>query len=471
MCLYCACWRFPCARAPCSPPRHALALAPPYAGHGIKPDVVSCTALISALATSGEADKAEGVVAWMLANGVRPNARTYTALLSAQAAAKQWGRAVETISRMRQPAWGGVEPNAYTYSALLKSLGEHGQWQIAEAVFSGIEQELLGERATGALSSSSAAAVPPPPPPPRPSSVLPVAQVAGAGAVGNSRSSGGGASNDSASSSDEGRSWTHPSQLHGLSLDLRVASATCSTSQAAGFPALGGGSIDSAAAFSADVLLDAPAPAGVSTADPVVVAGRKSFSLFSHPAGRSAYASSAAVSGFGAASMTPFASASSSTSPSALQQQQQREQRELDMIRLPSDPWRATLDDAAAMPLASQLYAQEAFAMAAPPPPPAYARGGSRQPGQGQHGGGGPEAHIVNEVVCGALMLAYERAGKWQEAVNVLLRGLNLGIYPNTVMYNTAISAAGKAGQLEVAEKLYTKVGLAPGARTLFTCW
>lgn len=68
------------------------------------------------------------------------------------------------------------------------------------------------------------------------------------------------------------------------------------------------------------------------------------------------------------------------------------------------------------------------------------------------------EPKIVNEVVCGALMLAYERAGKWQEAVAVLTRAVALGIEPNTVMYNTAISAAGKAGQLDVAEQLFGMV-------------
>lgn len=62
---------------------------------------------------------------------------------------------------------------------------------------------------------------------------------------------------------------------------------------------------------------------------------------------------------------------------------------------------------------------------------------------------------MVNEVVCGALMHAYERAGKWEEAVGVLGRARALGISPNTVMYNTAISAAGKAGQLEVMERLF----------------
>lgn len=101
--------------------RRAVSLFDEMTGPGgIRPDVVSCTALITALAAGGEADRAEAVVGWMLANGVRPNARTYTALMAALGNAKRWGRAVEVLSRMQSTEWGGVQPNAYTYSALLK---------------------------------------------------------------------------------------------------------------------------------------------------------------------------------------------------------------------------------------------------------------------------------------------------------------------------------------------------------------
>jgi pentatricopeptide repeat protein len=64
----------------------------------------------------------------------------------------------------------------------------------------------------------------------------------------------------------------------------------------------------------------------------------------------------------------------------------------------------------------------------------------------------------VNEVVCGALMLAYERAGRWQEAVAVLDRAEVLGIAPNTIMFNTAMSALGKALQVEAAEALFARM-------------
>lgn len=114
--------------------------------HGIQPDVVSCTALISALATGGQWQQSEQVVSWMLQSGVRPNVRTYTALLNSLGQARQWQRAVVLLKRMSEVDFGGVEPNAYCYSALLKSLGEHGQWELAEQVFSELETEALGAR-------------------------------------------------------------------------------------------------------------------------------------------------------------------------------------------------------------------------------------------------------------------------------------------------------------------------------------
>ena len=69
-----------------------------------------------------------------------------------------------------------------------------------------------------------------------------------------------------------------------------------------------------------------------------------------------------------------------------------------------------------------------------------------------------PHDSLINEVVCGALMLSYERAGMWTEAVSVIGRAQALGLRPNTVMFNTAISAAGKAGKLDLVARLYSFV-------------
>jgi pentatricopeptide repeat protein len=64
----------------------------------------------------------------------------------------------------------------------------------------------------------------------------------------------------------------------------------------------------------------------------------------------------------------------------------------------------------------------------------------------------------VNEVVCGALMLAYERGNKWEDAVAVLDRARALGIQPNTIMYNTALSSLGKAGKSDAAKSLFNEM-------------
>lgn len=237
--------------------------------------------------------------------------------------------------------------------------------------------------------------------------------------------------------------WTRPSQLNGLSLDLRSA--------------VGNGGVSA-------------------TSDRAP--SRRSFSLFSHPPATPLVHSAAS------SSLTDSSGAPEPPAPPS-----------------PTDPWRSALDHAAASVLAGQLSVMAAATAtaaaaagtgegadsllgigssplplqvapltslpAAPAPPlafpsfPLHEDGASATalpplPPPSTHSSGHhthPHPHpggVLNEVVCGALMLAYERAGKWQEAVGVLLRALNLGIAPNTVMYNTAISAAGKAGQLEV---------------------
>lgn len=65
------------------------------------------------------------VVDWMVAAGIKPNVRTYTALMTAFGNAREWERALALLRLMRaQAGAGGVEPNAYTYSALIKAMGE-----------------------------------------------------------------------------------------------------------------------------------------------------------------------------------------------------------------------------------------------------------------------------------------------------------------------------------------------------------
>ena len=365
----------------------------------------------------------------------------------------------------------------------MQSLGEHGQWQLAEAVFSSIERQVLGPAAGSAPPAAAAlslasALVPAASPPPSPlAAMIAEASATAAAAAAAVASAAGSAAVAAAirppaspcaseSSSSAPSQWTRPSQLNGLSLDLHSPTST-------------GGAVE----------------AGPS---------RRSFSLFSHPpAPSSSTATSCAPSSTGTSGRSSFSADSAVPS---------------DVYSVAStsaaEAWRSTLDHASAAALAGQLAAmaaasgcgapgplatvpegelvtfpsidaEEASTSAAttlapgvytpgvlragvapppPPPPPPMSSSAQQQQQQqsastsGNSASSSSSGGVLNEVVCGALMLAYERAGKWQEAVAVLLRALNLGITPNTVMYNTAISAAGKAGQLEIAEKLYGKV-------------
>jgi pentatricopeptide repeat protein len=62
--------------------QRAVALFESMTSHaGIRPDVVSCTALISALGAAAQADKAEAVVMWMLTTGLKPNVGVTTCLI------------------------------------------------------------------------------------------------------------------------------------------------------------------------------------------------------------------------------------------------------------------------------------------------------------------------------------------------------------------------------------------------------
>lgn len=173
---------------------------------GIKPDVVSCTALITALAADAQWERAETVIDWMnrsgtagafkfarpplpccgphgnVRAGVKPNVRTYTALVTAMGNGRQWQRALVTMERMKhsQPFSGVIEPNAYTYSALIKTMGEQartsplaflgvsllkgpvsddsapadlqGEWKMAEELFGALEAAALGDELASAAS-------------------------------------------------------------------------------------------------------------------------------------------------------------------------------------------------------------------------------------------------------------------------------------------------------------------------------
>eukprot|EP00798_Chlamydomonas_sp_ICE-L_P012469 gene12469-15676_t len=449
----------------------ALALFEEMSSRGIRPDVVSCTALITALASAGEAEQAQKVVEWMLKNKLKPNVRTYTALIRAMGNAKEWTQAMEMLYCMQTPDWGSVQPNAYTYSALLKSLGEHGQWQLAEAVFSHLEHQVLSLNAPPSIplrlgqhpqclsTLNVPSGITPSSKPSQPSygSALPTWATLHSPFSFKPTSSS--ASLNTIASGAAASVWSSASQLNGISLldtsrtqepALEASGSSAIGQLSIGQPALGQLLASSAIGQSSGSLFSqtssesSPGTSGSLTSTPLGVRlpiqpPAQAFSLFSHqPNGRISpprLSPRQSSKGFGLAPGREFP---------------------LDITSDASPPLLQSLSIQASATISDQLSAMSAIASLgslAPPSSTAHSTGG----GYPLRRGKAPQAgeKILNEVVCGALMFSYERAGKWEEAVRVLDRARALGLKPNHVMYNMAISAAGKAGKLDKVEGLF----------------
>jgi pentatricopeptide repeat protein len=362
---------------------------------GVKPDVVSCTALVTALGADGQWERAEKVVEWMLRNDIRPNVRTYTALVGALANARQWERASNIVTRMKGHALGsGVEPNAYTYSALLKAMGDHGKWQMAEAVFRQLENEqLTSMQADGTVGNKTTA-------------------VSNAAVEGDAR----GESAEERIAADILVARTAEIALRSLDDDNQdvddaenISNTSASTSAATGF-----------SYFS---------PAAASTT------GTSSPEAPTTPSGN---VSAAAWTTNNAASRGLQFDLGSALNAS--------DYEKIDLHAITKTP--------APTPTLPKAATTTPSPFSRNVPSSAVENNNIMANNSGLHSGKGVRG-VVNEVVCGALMLAYERAGKWEDAVGVLDRARALGITPNTVMYNTAVSALGKAGKLDAAQELF----------------
>lgn len=117
--------------------------------NGIRADVVSCTALVDALATNGAWPRAEKFMEWMRRQKIHPNVRTYSVLAGAYVKHAEYGRASKLFDQMRSGALGFKNrPNEFTYSLLLKRLGEKGKWEEAESVFMSLQRAILDEKAS-----------------------------------------------------------------------------------------------------------------------------------------------------------------------------------------------------------------------------------------------------------------------------------------------------------------------------------
>ena len=451
----------------------------------------------------------------MLRSDIKPNVRTYTALITALGNARQWERALDIVARMKRHGYGaGIEPNAYTYSggllcwragctgcgaatplrlycggkvadgwqrralvgtglaaaalrscgscavllscgqwaapaltarrsspaaALLKTMGEQGKWAMAEQVFSELEAEQLALMAREAeldAASSVASLAQGLAHPPEPSAA------AGSPASSSSSSSAiaAAAAAVAALVAAQRGAGARPAGGAAAPQALQPADDTESveeTAQAAGVVTQSLGAVLDADLDAASVASEAASPSAAS-ASPSSAAG--SASAFSYFGGAAAEPAAPGASG----------SAAWTTENAALQGLQLQLSLDWGPVVLPHEPAAA----AAALPAD---YAAAAASLSA-------GAGGSAlsstaRPLKPLPKGKGP----VNEVVCGALMLAYERGSRWEDAVRVLGRARALGIAPNTIMYNTAMSALGKAGQADAARALFDEMAH-PGA-------
>lgn len=370
-------------------------------------------AVISACAAGGQWERAVQLFDEMLALGVKPDVVSCTALITALSADGQWQRAEKVVEWM---ARSDIKPNVRTYTALIAALGSAKQWERAihvlqqmrsKAYGSGIEPNAwtysaliksLGEH--GKLEEAEKI-------------FLELEQEQLALMNGEKPSSVLDDSSSSQMSAFPGMSKTVPLELRydaysGLSPTVRQESeeerkAVHGVVTSAAEAVLG----------ELDVLSTAQIEAShkelesLGDSSPVPLSPFPSHGGFSY-----------------------FSSSATSTQPPL----------SLGVEDVASEDW--TGINAAVQGLQVDLMMSSVQPSSSSSPKKV-----SKQAPRGK----GP----LNEVVCGALMLAYERAGKWQEAVGVLDRSRAVGIVPNTIMINTALSALGKAGQADAAQLLF----------------
>jgi len=361
---------------------------------------------------------------------VRPNVRTYTALVTALGNGGQWARALDTLGAMRREGPGGhVEPNAYTYSALLKAMGEQGECALAEQVFGQLEAEALA-----------------------------------AAALGGEQGAGLQTADPAAWEAAEGRG------------DDAGDAGGAAPAPVPGYPA---GPLPG---FEAGPRLDLGFNHFLSAWGPIVTPASGLEVGQARRAERGGPEAEPGVERAGSYSAMPMLLAEqvlASSSPSSASTS--------DACALPDDlPGQVNGADAAAAAAAAARglsAAAEPFSFFSAPVGGAAEAGAAApqrcaparltaRPGEAAAwaGRGPPRAAkgLVNEVVCGAMMLAYERTGRWAQALGMLERAERLGLSPNTVMLNTALSALAKAGRAADAAALFARIP-APDAASFET--
>merc|ERR1719408_940659 len=96
---------------------------------GIKGDTISYTAAINACARTGDVQLAEKWLAKMLEAGVEPNVITFNAVIAACSKAGNGKRCEEWLEKMRRA---GVQPNSFTYNSAAKPFVAKGDYERVE---------------------------------------------------------------------------------------------------------------------------------------------------------------------------------------------------------------------------------------------------------------------------------------------------------------------------------------------------
>ncbi|KAL6776016.1 MCA1 [Auxenochlorella protothecoides x Auxenochlorella symbiontica] len=460
----------------------------------IRPDVVSCTALVAALGAAGQPRRAEGVVRWMARAEVRPNVRTYTALLAAHAGVGDWDRALGLLRELRAGRHGpGLEPNAYTYSALLKAAGEQGEVGLAETLFEGLELEarldaakqaalgalrpdegtwdegLEGEGLFEALETAAAMGAAP--------TAKASAVIAGPLESASAWRSPGvhdALTVPESSSSDPDLDASHAAALAvaAVAVARPAASPTaCADPQLERLlctqlgPALGG--VDGAASSTprsgprgpgagAEEASARGARGAGDHAVPTTANCKPLLAVSGVPISSSPFPSAATPSDGPQPSLRLAAAAAAAWGVASLDARGAAWGAGDDYGSIADGGTPALAGTAAASggrDVPSAPHGSPASVLPASPPPSGWSGGGAEADRAPRSA---PPA--VNHVVCGAMMSVYERAGRAGEAVGMLRRARALGVRPNTVMLNTALSALGKAGRVDEARALFARI-------------
>lgn len=365
----------------------ALAIWTDMQAAGCKPTGHAYSAVISACAAGGEWKRAVSLFDEMLSWGVKPDVVSCTALVTALGVDGQWERAEKVVEWMLR---NDIRPNVRTYTALVGALANARQWDRAQDIMRRMKAHALGPGVDPNAYTYSALLK----------------------AMG-----------------DHGK-WNMAEQLFSeleaehLAAMEAADSALAASGEAGEVSVAEDGTESAEERTAADILVArtaelALAPMEDDSSTSAVIHGNvaagetAAFSYFSTPgvggetikAGANCDAAVSPSSTVAAAAHSPDFSP---TSPAA--------------VTMAASAW--TAENAAMRGLQLDFKSALHAAPAGRVNGAVSGADGTARPRPLPKGRG-----IVNEVVCGALMLAYERAGKWEEAVNVLERARKLGKY------------------------------------------